>query len=121
MVNCAGATIWITPPQLHINFELFCRAGWPPMSTVGEPGTHGAAVAGMHGIGVNTPSAAAVAAATIGFAGQLHMPNGKTLTMGAWSMMVAAGAPDMTRDIGSTFSDEGATPKLHCSIVPVVT
>lgn len=121
VVNCAGATIWITPPQLHINFESFCSAGIEPISTVGEPGAHGAAVAGTHGIGVNTPSAAAVAAATIGFAGQLHMPNGMTFTMGALSMMVAAGAPAMTHGVGKTFNDEGATPKLHCSMVPVVT
>jgi len=121
VVNCAGATIWITPPQLHINFELFCKAGIPPTNTVGEPGAHGAAVTGTHGIGVSTPSAAAVAAATCGLAGQLHMPNGITLTMGALSMIVAAGAPDMTHAVGSTFSDEGATPKLHCNVVPVVT
>lgn len=111
----------MTPPQLHINFESFCSAGRPPINTVGEPGAQGAAVAGTQGIGVKTPSAAAVAAATIGFAGQLHMPNGMTLTMGALSIIVAAGAPDITHDVGSTFKDEGATPKLHCSMVPVVT
>lgn len=121
MVNCAGATIWITPPQLHINFESFCRAGIPPISTVGEPGAHGAPVAGTHGIGVNTPIAAAVAAATAGFAGQLHTPNGITLTIGTLSTMFAAGAPAVTHEVGKTFSDEGATPKLHCSMVPVVT
>jgi hypothetical protein len=36
----------------------------------------------MHGIGVSTPMAAAVAAATAGFAGDMHMPNGMMLTMG---------------------------------------
>ena len=41
----------------------------PPISTVGEPGIQGDAVAGTQGIGVNTPKAAAVAAATTGFAG----------------------------------------------------
>jgi hypothetical protein len=44
-------------------------AGIPPISTVGEPGAQGVVVAGMHGIGVSTPSAAAVAAATVGLAG----------------------------------------------------
>lgn len=121
VVNCAGAMIWITPPQLHINFELFCNAGWPPTSTVGEPGAHGAAVTGTQGIGVSTPSAAAVAAATCGLAGQLHIPNGMTLTIGALSMMDAAGVPDMTQAVGSTFSEEGATPNEHCSMAPVVT
>lgn len=121
VVNCAGATIWITPPQLHINFESFCSAGMLPTSTVGDPGAHGAAVTGTQGIGVSTPIAAAVAAATCGLAGQLHMPNGMTLTIGALSMIVAAGAPDMTHAVGSTFKEEGATPKLHCNMVPVVT
>jgi len=47
--------------------------GISPSITVGAPGTHGATVAGMHGIGVSTPIAAAVAAATIGFAGDMHI------------------------------------------------
>src|SRR5471032_919719 len=92
---------------------LLLSAGMPPISTVGEPGAHGAAVAGMQGICVITPSAAAVAAATIGLAGLLHMPKVGTLTIGAWSMMVAAGAPVMVRFTGSTASGAGATPKLH--------
>ena len=53
-----------------------------PNKTVGAPGSHGEAVAGMQGIGVNTPSAAAVAAATIGLAMLMHVPNGMTLTSG---------------------------------------
>ena len=53
------------------------------MSTVGAPTIQGAAVAGTHGIGVSTPSAAAVAAATVGFAGDEHMPKGMMLTSGA--------------------------------------
>ena len=36
----------------------------------------------MHGIGVSTPSAAAVAAATIGLASDVHIPNGGMLTTG---------------------------------------
>ena len=66
----------ITPPQEHIRVEVSFRAGWLPMSTVGAPGTHGAAVTGMHGAGVGTPSAAEVAAITAGFDGAVHMPNG---------------------------------------------
>jgi hypothetical protein len=56
--------------------------GMLPIITVGEPGTQGAAVTGMQGMGVRTPSAAAVAAATIGLEGELHMPKGAILTMG---------------------------------------
>jgi hypothetical protein len=92
-VNSPGLTIWITPPHEHINLELLLSAGIFPISTVGDPGAHGAGVTGTHGMGVSTPSAAAVAAATVGLEGLLHMPNGGMLTMGALSMMVAAGGP----------------------------
>jgi len=64
-------------------------AGLPPTSTVGEPGAHGAAHAGMHGIGVSTPSAAAVAAATAGFAGFEHIP--KVIGSFGISIIVAIG------------------------------
>jgi hypothetical protein len=47
-----------------MHLDTFVNAGWPPITTVGDPGAHGDAVAGMHGCGVNTPNAAAVAAAT---------------------------------------------------------
>jgi hypothetical protein len=36
----------------------------------------------MHGMGVSTPKAAAVAAATEGFAGDMHMPKGMMFTKG---------------------------------------
>ena len=36
----------------------------------------------MQGIGVSTPRAAAVAAATVGFAIELHIPNGMMFTIG---------------------------------------
>lgn len=75
----------------------------------------------MHGIGVSTPNAAAVAAITIGFDGLEHMPNGGTLTIGAKSMMVAAGVPVRTRLAGSTASVDGAAPKLHCMTAPAQT
>lgn len=64
------------PPQVHISFELLLSAGIPAIITVGEPGIHGAAVTGMQGMGVSTPIAAAVAAATVGFAGEVHMAKG---------------------------------------------
>ncbi|MNG34964.1 hypothetical protein D3C84_1215890 [compost metagenome] len=55
----------------------------PPSNKVGgPPGIHGVAVAGMHGIGVSTPSAAAVAAATVGLARLVHMPKVLTFTNG---------------------------------------
>jgi hypothetical protein len=85
---------------------------------VGEPGAHGALVAGIQGIGVSAPMAAAVAAATIGFAMELHIPNGGMFNIGTWSMMLAEGAPDCTRLAGSTLSVDGAAPNGHFNIAP---
>jgi hypothetical protein len=67
---------------LHISFELLLSAGMLAINTVGEPTIHGDAVAGTHGIGVKTPNAAAVAAATVGFDGDEHMPNGMMFVIG---------------------------------------
>src|SRR5688500_10825662 len=81
-VTCPGTTIWITPPHMHISFDVWFSTGKLEIITVGAPGTQGAGVTGMHGIGVSTPSAAAVAAATLGLARQVHAPNGMMLTIG---------------------------------------
>ena len=77
-----GFEMLMTPAQLHMHFETLSSAGILAIITVAAPGTQGAEVAGMHGMGVNTPSAAAVAAATVGFAGEEHMPNGMMLVIG---------------------------------------
>lgn len=89
--------------------------------TVGAPGTHGAGMTGTHGIGVKTPKAAAVAAATVGFASDEHMPNGRMFTIGLLSMMLASGIAVSVRFTGSTTNELGAAPKLHCSIAPIHT
>jgi hypothetical protein len=108
----------MTPPQLQASVELSFSAGMLAICTVGEPGAQGALVAGMQGMGVSAPSAAAVAAATIGFAKELHMPNGGMFNIGTWSMMLAEGAPDSTRLAGNTLSVDGAAPNGHFSIAP---
>lgn len=66
-----------------MHFELLFRAGKLLIRTVGDPGNHGAGVTGMQGMGVRTPKAAVVAAATVGLAREEHMPNGGMFTMGA--------------------------------------
>ena len=68
----------------------------------------------MHGCGVNTPSAADVAAATWGFVSVVHIPKGMTLVNGWLSITEAAGrlAAD-TMLVGNTFSTEGATPNVQ--------
>lgn len=72
----------ITPAQVHISVEVLLSAGILPSSTVGDPTIHGAGVTGTQGIGVSTPIAAAVAAATAGLVGVIHIPNGIILTIG---------------------------------------
>ncbi len=88
------------------------------MSTVGAPGTHGAMVIGIHGMGVSAPKAAAVAAATIGLAMLLHMPKGGIFIIGLLSIILAAGAPVMVRLSGNTDKVLGATPNGHFNIAP---
>ncbi len=102
--------------------EVSSRAGNGPIVTVGEPGAQGATVAGMQGMGVRTPNAAAVAAATSGLAGDMHMPNVGILAIGAKSMMVAHGTPDVVV-VGAEVAIKaaGATPKGHMSNAPVQT
>lgn len=77
-----GHALKLTPAQVHINILLASSAGILPSNTVGAPGTQGAAVMGMHGIGVRTPNAAAVAAITIGLAVLMHMPKVGMLSIG---------------------------------------
>src|SRR3972149_3965887 len=79
------------PTHVHISFELLLSAGMPAIRTVGDPGVHGAVVTGIHGMGVSPPIAAAVAAATVGFAGDVHMPKGVIFTNGLLSMIFAIG------------------------------
>jgi hypothetical protein len=73
----------IEPPKEQMAFEELFKAGMLPIKTVGAPGAQGAAVAGTQGIGVNTPQAAEVAEATVGFAIELHIPKGRMFTNGA--------------------------------------
>lgn len=102
--------------QVHVLFN----AGMPPIMQEVEPGTHGA-VTGMHGIGVKTPSAAAVAAATVGLAIDMQTPKVMMFVMGMASMMVAAGAVAMVLLVGNTTRAEGATPNVHVIMAPAVT
>jgi hypothetical protein len=77
-----GFTNVMTPPQIQFNVEMLSSAGALHNKTVGAPATQGAGVAGTQGIGVNTPIAAAVAAATVGLAGDMHIPNGRMFVSG---------------------------------------
>jgi hypothetical protein len=68
----------------------------------------------MQGIGVRTPRAAAVAAATIGFAMFMHVPNGVIFMNGMWFIIVAIGIFfATTQSIGGTIKGVGAAPNTH--------
>jgi hypothetical protein len=112
----------ICPPQLHINLHVSVRAGFFPISTLVEPGIHGAAITGTQGIGVNTPSAADVALDTDGLAKELHIPKGRMFFIGTLSIIVATGLLLFeTRFSGVTTIALGAAPKVHISCAPIVT
>jgi hypothetical protein len=73
-------------------------------------------------MGVNTPIAAEVAATTVGFAMDWHIPNGMIFIIGLLSMMFAAGWPPIiTLLSGNTIKEDGAKPKLHFNIAPLQT
>jgi hypothetical protein len=112
----------ITPSHVHMHLDVLSSAGKLLISTVGAPGIHGAAVAGTQGIGVNTPSAAAVAVTTSGLVGAAHMPKVGMFSIGAKSMMVAAGML-LTIVVGAlvAMSDAGAAPNVQAIIAPVTT
>ena len=102
---------------MQLQVQPSCRAGMLPMSVPVAPGADGATVLGTQGAGVGVPRAAAVAAATAGLDGVMHMPKVGMLTRGLWSMMLAAGGPPASVLLaGSTIRLAGATPKLHITI-----
>jgi hypothetical protein len=111
----------MTPPHMHMQVQVLFSAGTLPIRTVGDPGVQGAVVTGMQGMGVSTPKAAAVAAATAGLAGDMHIPKGGMFTSGWLSIMVPAGVPHRGLFVGNTFNVLGATPNGHINIAPETT
>lgn len=115
----AGLDVTVmTPPHVHVHFESVVAMGMFARRTR-ETEIHGVPVTGVQGIGVSTPNAAVVAAATVGFAIELHMPNGTMFTIGLESRIFATGRLDpRTRLTGSTLSTEGARPKEQRVTLP---
>jgi hypothetical protein len=112
----------MTPPQAQLQIDPVVRAWFPPIVVRSAPGTQRPITAGLHGIGVSTPSAALVAAATVGFAKLMHIPKVMMFIPGTVSCTEAAGWPSIiTLLIGMTISDDGAMPKLHCMTAPLTT
>ena len=81
-MSATGLTMEMTPAQLHMHLLVLFNAGSLPIINVGLPATHGVPVAGIQSIGVKAPILAAVAAATAGFAIELHSPNDAMLAIG---------------------------------------
>lgn len=101
--------------------ELF-NAGILAIMVLVQPGDQGVTVAGIQGIGVNTPNAAAVAAATTGLDSEVHIAKGKIFTSGLLSMILASGMLFViTRFRGNTTKDDGAVPKEQVIIAPIHT
>lgn len=96
-------------------------ASFPPIFTLLHALLQSCAVQGIHGMGVRTPSAAAVAAATMGFAGLEHIPKGRIFKNGTWSDFTATGRVEFTFLSGITMIGVGILPKLHFSKVPWIT
>src|SRR6516165_9109205 len=102
----------ISPPHAQTHMQALCNAGTPLRVTDTAPGAHGSTVTGTHGIGVSTPRAAAVAEATSGLEGVLHIPKVGMLSIGAKCSIVAAGKPPAVTNEGGAaqLSTAGATP-----------
>lgn len=95
------------------------RHGCPPTSTVNCAGIH-AAVTGVHGCGVSTPNAAAVAEATAGFVSDEHIPNGPMFANGAPSATTHAGTPPMrVVKLDVPLKTLGIVPNVHRVVPPV--
>jgi hypothetical protein len=120
-VACPANVTVITPPQAQLHMHVSLTAGTPLMVTLVEPGDHGPLITGMQGCGVRTPSAADVAAATWGFDGVMHIPNGGMFAMGAMSVILAAGRPPAVTVGEGTTSELGATPNEHIIAAPFTT
>ena len=104
--------MFITPPNAHTHIDDRVIEGRFLSSSFGFGGAHGATIAGMHGIGAPN------AAATAGFAGDVHIPNGSMFMNGAKSVMVATGIlPALIILAGRIISVPGANPNAHLTMV----
>lgn len=78
--------------------------------TIALPGAQGAGITGTHGIGVNTPIAADVAAETVGLAIERHIPKVGMLA-GVKSIVVAISMfIHLGRSGTVTINEQGAIP-----------
>ncbi len=114
-----GNAMEICPPHVHIHLQLSNKTGNLDILSI-PPGAHGAGITGIQGIGVNTPIAAAVADATVGFAIDRHIPKGGIFTIGLLSMIfpMARLLFNFGRNGSTTENVDGVIPNEHCNIAP---
>lgn len=93
--DCPGEVILIVPPIPHTSWQPDVKHKLPPIDTVVFSAVHGPGKTGVHGTGVDTPIAAAVAATYAGLLGLMHIGN-NMFAPGAQSFIVATGVPDIT-------------------------
>jgi hypothetical protein len=104
---------------VHIHVEVLSSAGTSLIVTFSDPGAQGLAITGIHGWGVSTPIAALVAAATWGFAGDIHIPKVGMLAI-EMSVTTPAGVPPCTvTPVAENVA--GIAPIVQVSIPPVTT
>ena len=109
-------------PIPHISVASWVKIGLPPTKVVGFAACHGPIGTIEQGCGVKTPNAAAVAAATCGFAMEQHIPKGVILLPSAISIIVATGLEHpkvVTCEVA--FNVPGPVPKGHINFAPLTT
>lgn len=122
MVRTApGIVMDTTPAYAQKHCDPATTTGAPPAVICGAIGVQGATMTGTQGIGVSTPSAAAVAAATVGFANDWHMPKGGMFAPGTMSVMFATGRPSTAGRGATTFRVDGTMPNEQVIIAPDTT
>ena len=95
-------------------------AGSPARFTVVLVPDHGGMNTGMQGIGVSTPIAADVAAATVGFVCDVHMPKvGNTAGVALDSFN--DGVADVMTAGNPMATGQGASPLSHMQVEPLLT
>lgn len=98
------------------------KHGFPDTKIFVHTGIHVPAGIIMQGCGVNTPKAAAVAAATCGFNNDVHIPNPEIFTGYDPSSIVAAGLPFSRQTVCDvTVRLHGAVPKPQAKTAPDTT
>ena len=119
--NCAGILILIIPPKAQDKIESLVNKGPVELIKEGFKGAQVPTGVGMQVPGVNTPNAAAVCAAVIGFAKLVHNPNGVIFTNGMQFTQVPIGKAEQTTVDGIIVNIPGAKPNEQFVIAPLHT